>query len=259
MRRILLFLLVAAGTLILSSCLTIEERISLKADGSGVQTTTVDLSSLLENPFMKMAMAEELQKGEGSELSGRIDSAFAVGDELLPLNPQWSAAERELVGRATGNILMDIEEEEGVFTTTFQFNNLGEIEQLARLMENANKPDENDSNPLAGVSNGSFLLSSMGLKGSKFVRSTQKSPSFSNPMEENEDLDAGMMSMMKDMFGDAVIGYRVDFPGKIKKVKGFEGHEIEDNSLVMYFDFMEVMEDPEVAAKALTGEVKFKK
>ena len=67
-----------------------------------------------------------------------------------------------------------------------------------------------------------------------------------------------MMDMMKEMFGDAVMGYRIDFPGKVKKVKGFAGHEIEGNSIIMLFDFMEVMEDPDVVAKAMTGEVKFK-
>ncbi len=258
MRRILLFLLVGVGSIALSSCLTIEERISLNSDGSGKQVTTVDMSGLLDNPFVKMAMAEEFDKEDNAVLSAKMDSSFMVASELLPLNPQWSSAEKELVNRVSGNIKMDVESGVGLVTTTFDFNSIEEIEKLTELLNNANKPAENEGNPLAGLSNGNFLLSSMMIKGTKFSRNTQKAPNFSNPLEENEELDAGMLSMMKEMFGDAAVIYQVDFPGKIKKVSGFDGHEVQDNSLIMMFDFMELMEDPEVAARALTGQVKFK-
>lgn len=258
MRRILLFMLVATGSLILSSCLTIEERISLNADGSGVQTNTIDMSTLLDNPMIKMGMAEELKKqGNDAAMMQRIDSSFNIIDELLPVNPQWTAAERDLVSRVNGNMLMDLEGGEGVITTTFTFNNAKEIGQLATLLANSNKPEGKESNPFSGMSGQDFLISTMSMKGKKFSRTTTKSPDFSNPLAE-QGMDEDTMEMMKGMFGDAVFGYRIDFPGKVKKVKGFPGHEIEDNSLIMLFDFMEMLEDPDIVAKAMTGEVKFK-
>lgn len=259
MRRTLLFLLVATGSLILSSCLIIEERISLNKDGSGQQVTTVDMSGMLENTFVQMTLAEEFEKGENPDLKGKMDSSFRVADQILPFNPQWSAAEKALISRVTGNITVDIEEGVGLMTTTFAFNNIEEVEQLAVLMSNANKPDDLENNPLSGISGGNFLLSSMAIKGSKFTRETEKAPNYINPMKEAEGFQAGTADMMKEMFGDAVIIYQVDFPGKIKKVKGFAGHEVEGNSLVMMFDFMELLEAPETFAETLSGEVKFKK
>lgn len=257
MHRILLFLLIATGSLILSSCLTIEERISLNADGSGTQTNIVDMSTLLENPMIKMAMVEEMKKQGGGDMPGRIDSTFNIIDDLLAVNPQWTATEQEMVSRVSGKMLMDFEEGEGIITTTFNFDTPEEIGQLATLLANSNKAEGKDSNPLSGMSGQDFLISTLAMKGKKFKRTTTKSPDFSNPLAE-QGLDEATMDMMKEMFGDAVIGYRIDFPGAVKKVKGFPGHEVEDNSIIMLFDFMEVMEDPEVVARAMTGEVKFK-
>lgn len=230
----------------------------MNADGSGVQTNTFDVSELLDNPMIKMGIAGELKEQGNGDVSGRIDSTFNLTDELLPLNPQWTAAEQELVGRVAGKMVMDLEEGEGVVTTTFAFQSPDEIGQLATILDNANQADDKKGNPLAGITNQDFLISTLALNGKKFSRTTVTANEFNNPLAD-AGLDESSMSMMKEMFGDAVMGYRIDFPGKIKKVKGFPGHEIvEDNVILMLFDFTEVMEDPELIAKALTGEVKFK-
>lgn len=260
MRRLFLFLLVAAGSLLISSCLTIEERVTLNADGSGTQVNTVDFSTLLENPMVKMGMAEEMKKNGNTDMTERIDSSFRVLDNMLELNPQWTAEQRELLGRVTVDMVMDIEEGVGVVKTKFNFNDPGEIAEMNELMATANQPEgAQEANPFASMSGQNFLASVITLKGKKMVRETTTSPGFENPMTE-AGLDEATMGMMQEMFGDAVIGYVVEFPGNIKKVKGFPGHEIEaGNELRMVFDFMEVMNDPDVVAKALTGEVKFKK
>lgn len=259
MRRILLFLLVVTSSLLISSCLTIEEHITLNADGSGTQVNTVDMSSVLENPLVKMGMAEEMKKAGGTDIPERVDSSFRIIDELLPVNPQWTAKEQELVGRVSGKILMDLVESEGIIETTFRFNNPGEIQQLAQILADANQAEGKDSNPFSSMSGQNFLLSTIALKGTKLSRTTIKAPGFENPLAE-AGLDEDTFDMMMEMFGDAVVAYRIDFPGKIKKVSGFPGHELEgENSIFQAFDFMELMENPEAMATALTGEVKFKK
>lgn len=258
MRRILLFALVILGSLLATSCLTIEERITLNADGSGMQVNTVDMSEVLDNPMVKMGMAEEMKK-QGGDVPERIDSSFSVLEQLGPSNPQWTAAQRELVGRSNGTVVMDLEEGVGLITTTFKFNSPDEINELAALMASANKPTEKEDNPFAGLSGQNFVSSVMKISGKKFTRTTTKSADFENPLAD-AGLDEGTLDMMKGMFGDAVLGYRIDFPGQVKKVKGFPGHEITDgNSIIMLFDFMEIIEKPETVANALTGEVKFKK
>lgn len=257
MRRILLFLLVVTGSLLISSCLTIEERITLNADGSGTQTNTVDFSELLSNPMIKMGLAEKMAEG-GEDVPLKMDSTFNIIDDLGPINPQWTAEQRAMVARVKSEMKMDIEEGIGLVTTNFAFTDPIEISQLAELLASSNKAEGKDDNPFAGMSGQDFLLSTITLKGTKMMRSTVQSPDFENPMAET-GLEDGMADMMKEMFGDAVISYRVDFPGKVKKVKGFPGHEIDGNSLIMLFDFNEMLEDPGVMARALSGEVKFKK
>lgn len=260
MRRILLFLLVVTGSLLISSCLTIEERVKLNADGSGVQVSTIDFSELLQNPLIRSGMEQEMAKGDG-EIPQRIDSSFSVYEQMLPLNPQWTAEERALLARSTATMTMDFIEGIGEVVTRFEFNDPAEIAQLADLMANSNKPEEGEDgggNPFANMSGQSFVLSTFNLKGKKLIRTTTTSPDFENPMAE-AGLEDGMMDMMKEMFGDAVMTYVIEFPGKVKKVSGFPGHEIDGNELIMAVDFNEMLENPEAVAKVLTGEVKFKK
>ena len=259
MRRILLFLLVVTGSFLATSCLTIEERVKLNADGSGVQTLTMDMSSMLDNPMMKMGLEQELAKG--GEMM-RKDSTFNIIDEMAPLNPQWSDADRELVGRMEGRITMDLEEGIGMVTTTFPFQNVGEMTRFSELMKSANKAEDEESpvagNPFSGMNEGSIMNSIYAIKGTKLTRTTPVPDNFENPFL-SEEMEEGVMDMMMEMFGDATIVYVMEFPGAVKKVKGFPGHMVDGNELILAFDFTEMMEDPTIMAKALSGEVKFRK
>ncbi|MFT7120500.1 MAG: hypothetical protein ACJAZ9_000673 [Neolewinella sp.] len=258
----MLFLLVAIGSLILSSCLTIEEKITLKADGSGVHASTIDFGSVLDNPLIKMGLEEELKKQGQADFSENVDSTFRPIDELLEMNPQWTDAEKELLGRIEGHIVMNFEEGEGYVTTTFPFNNVSEVNEMQKLMENANKKEGSDAgNPFSGLSGSEFFTTVLTMKGTKLVRTTTANPDFVNPLG-GEDLGEEGMEMVKMMFGEAVVAYTVEFPGEVKKVKGFPGHDVEGaqgNVVTQYFDFMDMLERPEIVAAGLTGEVKFKK
>ena len=260
MRRTLLFLLVLSGTFLLTACLTIEDRTELNADGSGIQTTIVDFGSLFDNPMVKMGMQEELRKSGKTEMLERVDSTFRLTDQLGALNPQWTAAERALVERAHGEVVMDFEDGEGYVKTMFPFDRPEQIDELAAILAKSNKPEGQQGNPFEGLSGSQFFDLTRTLKGKKLSWKATKSADFENPLAA-AGLDEDTMGMMQSMFGDAVVNYTIVFPGKIKKVKGFPGHEIDEstNTMTLLFDFIEIIENPEVIARALNGEVKFRK
>lgn len=261
MRRILLFLLVAVITAFLSSCLTIEEHTTIRRDGSGSQVTTIDMSQMFDNPLMMMAMEEEMKKG-GDEQEERIDSSFLVYEEFLPMNPQWTDEERSLVMRSEGRMLMDLKAGESVITTSFPFQDIAEIGQLNRLLAAANQPAaKEDGGPggmLSGLTGKNFATGTLLLKGKKLIRTSSVADSMDNPFEEEEMGEEGM-EMIKEMFADAAMIYTMEFPGKVKKVKGFPGHEVLGNQVIQAFDFLELMENPEIVDLGLSGEIKFKK
>ncbi|SEP55975.1 hypothetical protein [Neolewinella agarilytica] len=261
MRRILLFLLVAVITAFLSSCLTIEEHTTIRRDGSGSQVTTIDMSKMFDNPLMMMAMEEELKKGKG-EQEERIDSSFLVYEEFLPANPQWTDEERSLVLRTEGRMVMDLAAGESAMTMSFPFQDLAELEALKSLLASANQPASEEEGGAGGMMSGlagkNFTTGTLVLKGKKLIRTSTVASSMDNPFEDEELGEEGM-EMVKEMFSDAVMVYTMEFPGKVKKVKGFPGHEVVGNQVIQAFDFLELLDKPEIVDLGLSGEIKFKK
>ncbi|MBC6993469.1 hypothetical protein QWY85_16425 [Neolewinella lacunae] len=255
MRRPLLFLLAIVTAAMLSACLTIENKVTLRADGSGEQVATVDLGEMISNPFFKMAMEEEMAKNGKPEGEQSVDSTWVMLDQLGPLNPDWSAGERDLVGRANGRMYINFEEGVGYVKTFFAFDDVAQIAQFNALMAKANKPEE--ENPMAGFGGQDGMLSSYTLQGKKFTCTSSVSPDFVNPMA-NSDLGEEGAEMMKQMFSDASIIYTLELPGKVKKVKGFPGHTVEGKTLTQVIPFLDLMDKPQALVNALSGEVKFK-
>jgi hypothetical protein len=258
MRRFLLFLLVIAASFYTTSCLVIEDELNLNRDGSGTKVTTIDLGDMMSNPIMGMALQENLEK-EGAE---KMDSSFQLIDELGPLNPQWTAEERELVGRMKGRIFVDGEAMEGKVTSTFRFDKLEEISRVNAIIAAANQPENAEGGPEAlagGLSGtGGLFETSFDWKKGTIVMNSAVAKNYKNPMVDDELGEEGM-DMMKMMFADAAFVYTINFPGKVKKVKGFAGHSVEGKSIIQAFDLLELFENPEKMAPALTGQVKYKK
>ncbi|MTB50244.1 hypothetical protein [Lewinella sp. W8] len=258
MRRLFLFMLAITASLYTTSCLVIEDTLNLNADGSGTKVTMIDLSDMLSNPMMGMALQENMKDGE-SEVK---DSSFLLVDELAPLNPQWTAEELELVSRIKGRIFVDGEAGEGMVTSTFRFDDLSEIARVGDIIAAANQPEESEGGPqgmASGLSGaGGIFKTSFDLKKGLLSMNSSVPEDFKNPLV-NEELGEEAMGMMKMMFEDAAFVYTINLPGKVKKVKGFEGHEVEGQSIVQVFDLLEMIEKPEMMTPALTGEIKFKK
>lgn len=126
MKRIVLFL-VAASTIFLTSCETTKE-ITLRADGTGIITTTSDMSSLIG--MAKMA-------GEGKELDSLknerpIDTTFTM-EKLANNISSLSAEEKELVKKGTLGLNMDMKNEKFVTQMTFPFSNPNEIPIIDKM------------------------------------------------------------------------------------------------------------------------------
>lgn len=256
MLRLLNLSLIFVCTIVLSSCLTIEEVLKLNSDGSGTLETTIDMGELLGNPMMKMAMEEEMQKEGKGEMPGRIDSIIDPLAELLPLNPQWTAEEVALLKTMESRMLMDFDKGEGGIYVTIPFNKLNELMRIQKLMAEANEPEGDAGNPFGGMAKGSNVINKFVWKKGKLERNTAISEGAMGGM----DMDSEEMSMAKMMFADAKMVFKTVFPGKIKKVKGYPGHSIEDgNVLVQEFGMLDLFDNPEKIDEGLDGQVKYKK
>jgi hypothetical protein len=126
MKRIVLFLL-AASAIFLTSCETTKE-ITLRADGTGVMTTTGDMSSMLG--LAKMA-------GEGDELNKlkdekAVDTTMSM-EEMVDEMPDLTAEEKELVKKGTLGLNMDLKNDKLITKITFPFSKSNEIATIDKM------------------------------------------------------------------------------------------------------------------------------
>ena len=157
---------------------------------------------------------------------------------------------------------MDVPAAESLIEVNFPFSNISEIEELRNLLAASIQPEDKEGGGpgemISGMTGKNFAAGSMMLRGKKLVRTTTVSESMENPLAD-ESLGEEGEEMMREMFADAAIIYIMEFPGKVKKVKGFPGHEVQNNLVIQTLGMMELFDDPGVITGALSGEVKFKR
>ncbi|OAV45677.1 hypothetical protein [Lewinella sp. 4G2] len=259
MRRLLLFVFAITASLLVSSCLIVEQEITLKRNGSGIKTVQIDLGEMISNPMMAMMSGDE---GIPSE---KKDSSWLMIDDLREHNPQWTSEEIALLENARGEMSLDTDEGVMLITMSTTFNSLDELKRIERLIADANKPDEDDEEEGAG---GMPDFSDFGNTGDDTeYEFTKKSLSLMTPVSEiSEGVFGGLgldeedegMEMLLGMLDGSKAVYKFNLPGKVKKVKGMEGAVIDGNTVTVEVGLMEAIEDPEMSAAALTGEIKFK-
>ncbi len=235
---------------LLSACLTIEEKITFKKDGSGTYSTTVDMSEMLSNPFFGAAMQEEMEKA-GQVVATRLDSTIDVYGQLAAANPQWTAADHQLMKGLRSTMVMDFEAGEGGIYLSYDFQNALELNRIMQLMSEAQKGEESNglatAGDLLGAASNTFTFSKK-----KWLRD-YSIPSIENPLGEGEEAE-----MAKMMFSEAKMVFLMEFPSKIKKVKGFETHTIEGNNTVrVEIPFLDALDNTELLNTYLDGEVKY--
>jgi hypothetical protein len=261
--RLLTYLFVFITAVVLTSCLTIEEKISLNKDGSGTFQTFIDMGGVLSNPML----AEGVKKGmeeTGGMGTMQVDSIMDIYTDLAAQNPQWTDVEHKLMQRVESRINVDFEKAEGGVYINFDFADLAELRQMQMLMS-ASKDEATDApNGMAGIMGGGPLTgieNEFKWKKGLFERTATSAGNIMDALNlGDEDAAEEMMNGMKMMMGDAKVVYIMEFPGKVKKVTGFPGHSIEnDNQLVQEFSFLDVLDDPSLIDEGLDGSVKFKK
>lgn len=263
MRRFLLFALVAVGSILISSCLTIEQNLTLNKDGSGKKSVIMDMGAMFTNPLMAMAMASD----ETSKEFEKKDSTWLLVDELRDLNPQWTAEELSLLEKATGRMQIDAEKELMITVIETPFNDLAELKELEALFAAANRPAEDDEDGTGGDGGISGLTSMMGGSSNNDTdyqlgkRTLIVTSNFKETLDDlmGEGEMDGAEDMIKGMFEGAEMIYTFNLPGKVKKVKGFEGATIEGNTVTQVFDLLDFMDDSATASSQASGEIKYKR
>ena len=131
----LLGLLLAAGTLALTSCETTPE-ISFNKDGSGTMITTTDMSSLIG--IAKMS-------GQGKEMDSvnkAIDTTIAL-DKMADSIPDLTLEEKELVRKGVLGLNVNMADEKLVTKLQFPFTSGAQINKLdvisSKVMQQAMK------------------------------------------------------------------------------------------------------------------------
>jgi hypothetical protein len=126
MKRIVL-LLMTASVIYLTGCETTKE-ITLRPDGTGILTTTSDMSSLIG--IAKMAgEANELNKLKDEKAVDTTVSMEKMADEL----PDLTAEEKEYVKKGTLGINMDLKNEKFLTQMTFPFNQPKDIATIDKM------------------------------------------------------------------------------------------------------------------------------
>jgi len=126
MKRIVLLLL-AASAIFLTSCETTKE-ITLRPDGTGILTTTSDMSSMLG--LAKMAgEGKDLDKLKEEKAVDTIVSMEKLVDELSDLSPE----EKELIKKGTLGFNMDLKNDKLVTKMTFPFTRTSDISSIDKM------------------------------------------------------------------------------------------------------------------------------
>lgn len=230
---LLLLLLCAFG---LSSCIETLEEVFFNRDGSGVYTTTVDMSEFFNNPMMK-GMLEEAMKEDSSA------APFDLTDTDTLVNMGQDAPKGSLLKKATMHLKMS--DAEGVFKIkiTFPFE---QVDEIPLFFEALNESGESMSD-LPGsdmIMNGGLFEWSK----RKLVRQAKPKSDEGN-MLEGEDGD-----FMKMFLGDATHKTVYHFPGRVKSTD-IEGAVIDGKTLSVEHTLIDLME----GEADLAGSVKFKR
>lgn len=230
---VLLLLLCAFG---LSSCIETLEEVFFNKDGSGVYSTTVDMSEFFNNPMMK-GMLEEAMKEDSSA------APFDMTETDTLINMGQDAPEGSLLKRANMHLKMSDAEGEFKIKITFPFE---KVDEIADFFEELNESGES----MSGLPGGDMLTSGGRFEWSKrkLVRQAKPKGDEASPLE-GEDGD-----FMKMFLADASHKTVYHFPGKVKSTD-IQGATIDGKTLSVEHSLIDLME----GEADLAGSVKFKR
>jgi hypothetical protein len=193
LRSLLLICLLGIGV---SSCLDIEEEISLNTDGSGRYRMSMDMSQMME--LLQGFMSEE--EG-GMDMFDSVDSTLQVQVTTL----------RGIAGISN----VSHRSENYVFSIGYDFANVAALNAASNQqggmagMESLGLPGSGESGEASGPA--------YDWSKTTFSRAQVSVEDVFAAAEEDEET-AGMMDMAKMMMSDASYRIIYNFPGKVKKI-----------------------------------------
>ncbi|MCB0586024.1 MAG: hypothetical protein KDD06_11945 [Phaeodactylibacter sp.] len=233
-----IFLLLAACSFLLTSCIETLEEIYLNKDGSGKYSVTFDMSEFFSNPMMK-SMIEEAAKEEGAEGSfnlGETDTLIYFGESGMAEGVMKEAVMRMTMSDSLGKFMVSM---------NFPFENVGQISEFYQKLSEESAGAE--AGPMGGM--GSMLM-----PGGKFAFKKKRLSRMAADKEGAEGLFAGEDGeFMKMFFSGGTHTTVYHLPGKVKKTT-IEGAEVEGNTVTVERPLMDLME----GKVGLEGEIRFK-
>lgn len=126
MKRLLVFILLSAGTLLLGGCFETTEEITINEDGTGTYVNTNDMSSAI-------SIAKNMGgAGQDKMPVQKMDSSISLSsfaDKIEGLTDP----EKELLKKGTMHIKLSLDDEKFITSTNFSFSSLNEITQFNKL------------------------------------------------------------------------------------------------------------------------------
>lgn len=232
-------LIAGVSLLALTGCFDVVEEVFLNRDGSGKYLITMDMSSMLTDPFMKGMMEEALADQNGgntAEAEMEKDTMFhfrELGDEV-----ELSAREAALIADAKAKMSMSQKEGKMLVTMEFPFKKVEDLTEIMKIAEKIGGDDEmGDGLMGGGMMGGSMMPSGAGifeLKRRKLYR--LPAPEMEQASEMDED-----MEMMKMFLGTATYKTIYHLPGKVRKTD-IPNAEIDGNMVIVESSLLDMMD-----------------
>ena len=246
--RTLSYALIAALSFLLTSCFDVLEEITLNKDGSGQYLVRMDMSEMLSNPFMASALEEEMKKQGDSTATENVDSTFRLTESRNLDNLELTAEEERLLDRVVMRMIMNKDDKQMVFTMQYPFDNFQQFNQINDLWSRLQAEQEaakamgdstSSQNPLGMLGGLDGLANS---RSTYFLRKkTLGREVMKGEKEEDEEMDAETMEMVKAFFEDVDFKTVYHLPGKVKKTT-FKNAEVDGKTLTVTYSFVDLME-----------------
>ena len=127
-------LLLGCFAVVLTGCLDTVEEFNISADGSGVYTSTVDMSGMIGLLEMVAAMDTSAKSGLDSFKEQNMDSVINFRD-LVDADTSMTAEQKRLFADAKMNITMKGKEGVMKFGMTYPFKKLEDVAKIQQMNE----------------------------------------------------------------------------------------------------------------------------
>jgi hypothetical protein len=237
--------------LITTGCFEMLEDIYVNKDGTGRYELTVDMSSMLSDPFMGEMMKNGMKEETGREQL-EIDSLISFADmQEGGLPASLTDQDRAIIDRTQMRMIMSESEQVGKFIITFPFQSMSELNQFQKTFDKLNE-EGGEQSGMGGLLSGSAMTSSQSiwdLSGRKLSRVVDPA----NVASMTEDMDEETLSMMKMMMAEASFTTTYYLPGEVKKTT-INDATVDGNTVSVTYEFLDMLEEqPDMG-----GTIKFK-